>query len=349
MAKRMKDRLWELRWHDLRDRSVMGLLVSNLIIIAWALYEGWDAYVLMWLYWTQSITIGLFFFLRIVTYTNVYGRNWLNRDGSPQRLHIILRFGAGLFFLFHYGFFHFGYAAFLQAGFLRRQNQAWPAVPVVIGACIFLVSQAVSFITDLRQGERKPASLAKLMAFPYVRIMPMHLTIMIVGFLQLQRIEGPWVLLVFLLLKTVADLNGHVKLKKGFGEKELTEAIHKPRPRIRKTARGEEVVLGDGQVISLSEHPELAAKIETVLKLPVDVQDEVCRKILSKKHASAQPVEVSCRCNQTNLIEGEEASRYAEGHLRLIWNAGDGSMLFVCPQTGKRWTQFGHTLKAKTS
>ncbi|HUW19977.1 MAG TPA: DUF6498-containing protein [Sedimentisphaerales bacterium] len=350
MTNRTRGRLWELSWQDFRDRSVVSLLASNLIIIALALYERWDLYVLMWLYWTQSIIIGVFWFLRILTHSSLYGRNLLNRDGSAESLHVLARVGAGVFFLFHYGFFHFVYAEFLLSkGFFRGQGQAWPAGPVFISACIFVANQAVSFITGLRQVEQRPAMLTKVMSFPYVRIIPMHFTIIIGGMLHQQRISGAWVLLLFLVLKTAADLNGQAKLKKGFGERELTEAIYRPRPRVRETAGGKELVLSDGRVVGMSECPELVSKIEEVLKLPVDVQDELCRKILAKEKPAPQPVKVSCRCDGTGLIEGEEAVRYAEHHLRFIWNAEDGSMLFVCPRTGKRWIKSGDTLKAKES
>ena len=46
--------------------SVLSLLAANAFTIAVALYEGWDLGVLMWIYWGQSIIIGLFSVLKIL-------------------------------------------------------------------------------------------------------------------------------------------------------------------------------------------------------------------------------------------------------------------------------------------
>jgi len=56
------------RLHRLRfDLSTVSLVVANLATVGVALAQGWDLAVLMWVYWVQSCTIGLFSFFRMLS------------------------------------------------------------------------------------------------------------------------------------------------------------------------------------------------------------------------------------------------------------------------------------------
>jgi hypothetical protein len=75
-----------------------------------------------------------------------------------------------------------------------------------------MLSHTVSFITNyIGNGEYKQASLSDLMAQPYGRVIILHLTIMIGGFLMM-ALGSPVVGLVFLIvLKTFIDIKTHLK------------------------------------------------------------------------------------------------------------------------------------------
>jgi len=337
---------WELGWEDLRDRSVIALILSNLMVIAWALYERWDILIIMWIYWSQSVIIGFFWFLRMLSHRNLYSKSLINPDGSATRLNISDRIGQGALFLLHYGTYHFGYAVFLTADLLKRRTEIFPVRMFIFLAGIFFANQLWSFVGGVRADRFTEANVRKFVLFPYIRVAPMHFTLIIGGFLTPRRAGGMWVLLFFLILKTLADVNAHVQQKKGFGEKYGIYGW--ARPVIKETSAGKVLKLPDGQAIPLSDHPELAEKIEWIQDLPPDVQLEACQRLLAKRvKAGEEPLKVACRCTQVNLIKGEEAEGYAEDHLTLVRSSADGTTLeYVCPETGRRWTMFDGVLTA---
>ncbi|MHC4109626.1 MAG: DUF6498-containing protein, partial [Planctomycetota bacterium] len=49
------------------DLSLWALIISNLIVIVWALIEGWQFAIVVWVYWSQSVAIGALWFFKILT------------------------------------------------------------------------------------------------------------------------------------------------------------------------------------------------------------------------------------------------------------------------------------------
>ncbi len=49
------------------DNSVWGLLLANLVTIMMAVMQDWSLLLVMWVYWCQSVIIGLFNFWRMMT------------------------------------------------------------------------------------------------------------------------------------------------------------------------------------------------------------------------------------------------------------------------------------------
>jgi hypothetical protein len=79
----------------LGDRSLWFLLLANGVTILLAIAQDWNLSTLLWIYWCQSVTIGVLNFVRMLEL------------GEPK---------PAIFFLLHYGFFHLGYLVFLTAG-----------------------------------------------------------------------------------------------------------------------------------------------------------------------------------------------------------------------------------------
>ena len=59
------------------------------------------------------------------------------------------------------------------------------------------------------------------MFYPYARVIPMHVTVIVAGILQDKgiTIEGALMLVLFLALKTVADVGMYVVQRRGFEDK----------------------------------------------------------------------------------------------------------------------------------
>jgi hypothetical protein len=190
------------------DLSLWALIVSNLIVIVWALIEGWQFAIVVWIYWAQSVSIGILWFFKILTL-----KEFSTKDVEFNEKAIEATTGTKIriafLFLAHYGLFHLGYAfvLFMECKPVRIG-------PILFIAGLFLVYQCFSFFYNRKwEGKRKP-NIGKMMCFPYARIIPMHIIILFGGILS----GGKMTLALFMLLKTFADVIMHVMEKKGFGD-----------------------------------------------------------------------------------------------------------------------------------
>lgn len=185
---------------DRPDLPLLSLLLANTVTIALALLQDWPLGTVLGVYWFQSVTIGLFTFVRLA---GVPARG----DGRERFKGIAL---AG-FFAVHYGLFHFVYLVFLVSFALTGTYGTPDPLGIALGCAVFFVNHLVSF---LWYRPREEASPEAIFSEPYARIVPMHLTIIFGAFVtaMLPGATGTrLVLILFLLLKTVADIAAHMK------------------------------------------------------------------------------------------------------------------------------------------
>src|SRR3989344_8366463 len=147
----------------------------------------------------QSVIIGFFQFLRILSLKKFSTENFtINNRPVPSTLRT--KTFTAFFFVFHYGFFHFIYAIFIYNLFTK---QPLDFKYLLLGGFIFFLNHSFSFYHNKLIDETKTQNIGQLMFSPYGRIIPMHL-IIIIG-----SILGQSALIIFLLLKTLADLIMH--------------------------------------------------------------------------------------------------------------------------------------------
>jgi hypothetical protein len=207
--------------------SILCLIAANLIVIALTLVNKWDIFTVMWVYWTQSFIIGLFWMLRILTHENLYWTCMSREETTPVYMKTLFRFPAGLFFVFHYGAFHMMYYLFLRMQ-IAGERMPVPAAMIIFSAGIFFIEELISFLRRPEQQRTAKVALSKFMLFPYQRILPMHFTIFVAIILEILRATGVirdisqgyrmLLLLLFLVLKTIADVGMHIKERRGFPE-----------------------------------------------------------------------------------------------------------------------------------
>lgn len=184
------------------DLSALMLVLSNLFTIWLAWREGWTLVTIMTLYWGQSVIIGLFTALRMVSLRQ-FSTEGIKVNDKPLKNTPSAKLHAAGFFLVHYGGFHAAYF-----GFIYAQNEALPEMgrQFIICQAAFFLNHLFSFIYNLpRDRERRP-NLGRLMLFPYARIIPMHITI-VCGAALVSSFAG---ILLFMGLKTVADVIMHI-------------------------------------------------------------------------------------------------------------------------------------------
>lgn len=186
------------------DRSVVVLLLSNLLTIALAVYQHWDIFVVMWVYWGQSVIIGYFSFRRIMDLKSFSTAGFMIND-QPVKPTPQTQRQTAVFFALHYGIFHLVYLSFLGAD--ANVAGGFPLFNVLVCIGVFYLNHWFSYRYNREQEQDRVPNIGNIMFFPYIRIIPMHLMI-IAGFTFLG--SSPRTLIIFLLMKTAADVAMHV-------------------------------------------------------------------------------------------------------------------------------------------
>lgn len=171
--------------------STLFLLLGNIYCIWY--YEKYpeDFATIVWIYWFQSIIIGFFNFLELVTIKNNELRDE-NKSGT------FFKSGcSGWFFLFHYGIFHLVYFVFLLVDFNVASVKK---LVLLIGIATFFLESLIGFIRHKVVEKTEKVNVGVLFFLPYLRIIPMHLMILLPSFFGVK----PTIL--FLVLKMGADL-----------------------------------------------------------------------------------------------------------------------------------------------
>jgi hypothetical protein len=193
-----------LTGHPGTDRSMVVLLLSNLVTIALAIYQHWDVTVLMWVYWGQSVIIGYFNVRRIMDLKKFSTSGFMIND-QPVKPTPETQRKTAVFFALHYGIFHLGYLVFLSID--AKVEGGFPIFNVLVCIGVFYLNHWFSYRYNREQEQDRVPNIGNIMFFPYIRIIPMHLMI-IAGITFFGGSTGA--LIVFLLLKTAADVAMHV-------------------------------------------------------------------------------------------------------------------------------------------
>ena len=188
--------------------GLLGVVATNALAIAIAWWQQWPLVTLLWPYWLQSVVIGWYSRERILALGDFSLANTSGFDrGSPEATKV----HTARFFTLHYGAFHAGYALFLWGATTGRVPRV-AAYHVDALDVIFMAGLAVSFVMTHRAtyqriiaaDQQGRPNIGLVMFLPYLRILPMHLTLAL-G-LMAGRMGG---VLFFGLLKTIADVLMH--------------------------------------------------------------------------------------------------------------------------------------------
>ncbi len=175
------------------DPSALILLAGN----AWCIYY-FNAHpeqfgTVIWIYWFQSVIIGLFNFLDMITLKNFDTKDFKVNDQPATKEN---KGCTSFFFLFHYGAFHVAYLVFIAVAYTKTAELKI----VMLGALAFLLESIITFRRKKIAEQTVTINFGTLFFLPYVRIVPMHLLILLPSFLHWQPST------IFLVLKTIADI-----------------------------------------------------------------------------------------------------------------------------------------------
>jgi len=195
----------EINWTP----SAIWLVIMNLIPIGGVFLFGWDVGTLLFLYWVESVIIGLLNIPKILScrgYDNSVGRA-AGKGGLTY---------LAIFFTVHYGMFSVGHIVFLSSFFdsipsiLDVFNGTRSGAGILLTMCGLGLSHVMSMLLNFYgKKEYLNRSAHTQMFMPYGRIVVMHVVI-IVGGMLVQAFGQPILALLLLVgLKIIIDLVAH--------------------------------------------------------------------------------------------------------------------------------------------
>lgn len=190
----------------LRDPSFWTLIFLNLFFIYEFRSDPRQYTSIIWLYWCQSALIGVFNFVDMLTLRNGSVSNTINENPKKESKGCLPSL-----FLVHYGIFHLVYFVFLLVDFKLSDSNFLYLKWAFLGV---LLQQIIHFAQNKIKDNNDSRNVGALFITPYIRIVPMHLTII------LPKLLGWTPALVFLILKTTFDIIGHLITTKYYWSKE---------------------------------------------------------------------------------------------------------------------------------
>ena len=238
-----------LRLHRAAHASPVAialLVVANLVPLAGVLFLGWSLITLLALYWLENGVVGVYAFGKIATAEAVDenpGRVEVNGVATPPAQLRDPRLARAIylpFFVVHYGLFWVAHGVFvliaLPLMFTSFSGGAEPTAGDVVAALdlgtmawallVLVISHGASFLFNwLWGGERLTSTPAAQMMAPYGRVVVLHVTIVIGAFVVAILGQPIGALLVLVVLKTIADLAGHLAERRHADERATATGV----------------------------------------------------------------------------------------------------------------------------
>jgi hypothetical protein len=196
----------------MKKYSLYILILVNLVPVFGVLFLHWSLFSVMFFYWLESVVVGLYNIPKLLMAretTNNGNKKMHPTSQAKGRLAVVG------FFLVHYGLFMLGHGVFVFALFGPPDLSVQT---ILIGFGSLAVSHGVSFFLNyIGHKEYEKTSVAQQMFAPYRRVIVMHVTIIVGGFV-VSLFGAPVLALVFMMfLKIAIDAAAHVSEHKRLG------------------------------------------------------------------------------------------------------------------------------------
>jgi len=185
------------------------LLFANLLPIIAVLKLDWKVYDILFLYWIETILIGLLNVIRIAL---------INREKVTLGYHL-WKIAFAPFFIGHFGLFCLGLGLVLQLIFGKENIEICNPLLFLFrdeSARLFwplMISHLFSFFwIYVALGEFRKSTITKRMVLPYLRVIPINIVFILAALGCLYLSSPRWALMTMVGLKTLTDLIVHLTI-----------------------------------------------------------------------------------------------------------------------------------------
>jgi uncharacterized membrane protein len=206
----MKRKVLSLLQHVWTDLSAWALILTNLITISFAYGEHWAFSTIIWVYWCQTLIIGLFAFLRVVRLTDI---SYHGVERIQPKVYSRSKLRNGALFLAHFtvvqGCLTFILGAFL--GPVTNQN----GIILLSSSLLFFCNHLFSYYYNRKKDDTVRKNIGIMVVRPYLRLLPLFVAFLFIGmivaafFLIRDQQLAPAAYVVLFVLKTSADVIAH--------------------------------------------------------------------------------------------------------------------------------------------
>jgi hypothetical protein len=203
--------LYKIEAADLAKPTVIIMILANMFPLYGVLFLRWEVFPLLLLFWVENVIVGFFNVLKMLCCSPDKVGQWAAKVGMVP------------FFCLHYGIFTLVHGVFifvLFGGFLNQEPFPDPGAvlrsignyQMVFAILALFLSHAISFgVNYIGKSEFKQKTVSDLMGEPYGRVIVLHVTIILGGFL-IVALGSPVALLVPLVaFKTFVDIQAHLR------------------------------------------------------------------------------------------------------------------------------------------
>lgn len=219
------------------EASIISLILTNIVVIIFAIVFHWKLEAVILLYWGQNIIIGIFGVYKLIITKNIIfakskkiilskkdqitleKKYWATFEKKITKRVVISNFGLA-FFLFNWVYIFF-FRDFIDIGATLYI--------ILIPLGLFLLNHIISFFVNYKKDSRTPIKYDQFMSLVFIRIIPIHFFIIFWAPLALwsslilyaingivwyslvsQDIVGTICLIFFMLIKTFFEIITHI-------------------------------------------------------------------------------------------------------------------------------------------
>lgn len=206
----MKEKIFSLLRHIWTDLSVWTLVLTNGITIAFAYIEHWAFSTIIWVYWCQTLIIGFFALLRVISLTDF---SYPGVERIQRKFSLKAKLRAGTFFLAHFTVVQ-GCLTFILGAFIGPVTNV-NRIILVSSSLLFFSNHLFSYLYNKKKERVVRKNIGITVIRPYLRLLPLFVAFLFIGMIiasfYLIREEQlvPVAFVVLFVFKTGADVTAH--------------------------------------------------------------------------------------------------------------------------------------------